>query len=51
MCRKQFIEYFSEESCKSCLSELKADKCPEFDECSSYSFEYFKAGFEANKKK
>ena len=50
MCKKQFLEYFSVESCKSCSSNLKADKCLEFEECSSLSFEYFKAGFEANKK-
>jgi len=50
MCKTQFLKYFSEESCKSCHSIQKADKCVEFDECSSHSYEYFKAGFSANQK-
>jgi hypothetical protein len=45
MCKQQFLKYFSEESCKSCSSIQKADKCLQFDECSSMEFEYFKAGY------
>ncbi len=47
MCKSQFLKYFSEESCKSCSSIKKSDKCVEFDECSSHSYEYFKAGYES----
>jgi hypothetical protein len=50
MCKTQFLKYFSEESCKSCSSIQKADKCVEFDECSANNLEYFKAGFDSSKK-
>ncbi len=50
MCKSQFLKYFLEESCKSCSSIQKAYNCVEFDECSSSSFEYFKAGYSAHQK-
>lgn len=47
--KQKFIQYFANESCKSCSSKLKADNCPDFDECSSMELEYFQAGFNAHK--
>ena len=50
MCKKQFLEYFSVESCKSCASEAKSEKCNDFDECSRMELDYFEKGFNSAKK-
>jgi len=49
MCKQQFLEYFSVESCKSCASKVKGEKCNDFDECSRMELDYFEKGFNSAK--
>lgn len=47
---EKFRIFFLKEKCKSCNSELKVEKCKEFDECSGFERDYFFAGYNQHKK-